>query len=366
MTGRGDSMGEFDAPSGVSSEKMGNEPGAPIVIWGAGAIGGSIGAALVRAKKDVLFVDQDRDHVAAMNQRGLHICGPVMETSVPARASLSEEVDGTYDTVLLCVKAHHTEAAGRQVAEHLSSTGCVVSVQNGLCEFELAKIVGRDRTVGSFVNFGADYLEPGVVHRGNRGAVVVGEMDGRLTSRVRTIYGLFQHFEPDAILTENIFGYLWGKLAYAALLFATAVTNDTIADVLDHERYRPVLTSLAQEVISVAEAKEVKLEGFDGFDPEAFHPEAPERITEKSLDDLVTFNRSSAKQRTGIWRDLAVRKRLTEVDAQIGAVVRHGVEEGVETPLLRQLVEQIHGIENGERALSQGNLDELRETWRRL
>ncbi|NIR78397.1 MAG: ketopantoate reductase family protein, partial [Gemmatimonadetes bacterium] len=52
--------------------------------------------------------------------------------------------------------------------------GAVVSIQNGLCELEIAAAVGPGRTVGAFVNFGADVLEPGVIHWGGRGAVVVG------------------------------------------------------------------------------------------------------------------------------------------------------------------------------------------------
>ncbi len=77
---------------------------------------------------------------------------------------------------------------------------------------------------------GADYLGPGVIHRGNRGATVVGELDGAMTDRVREIHDHLRIFEPDAVLTDNIFGFLWGKLAYAALLFATALTDESQCD----------------------------------------------------------------------------------------------------------------------------------------
>ena len=63
----------------------------------------------------------------------------------------------------------------------------MVSAQNGLNELAIAEVVGAERTVGAFVNFGADYLEPGVIHYGGRGAVVVGEIDGRITPRVTAI-----------------------------------------------------------------------------------------------------------------------------------------------------------------------------------
>jgi len=322
-------------------------------------MGGSIGAALVDAGEDVLFVDQDRDHVDAMNHRGLRITGPVVESHVTVEAMHPDDIRRACSTVFLCVKAHHTRKALDMLVPHLVEDGVVVSVQNGLCELDIAEVVGEERTIGAFVNFGADYLEPGVVQRGNRGAVVVGELDGLETLRVREVHRLLRIFEPDAVLTSNIFGYLWGKLAYAALLFATSLTNESIADVLDSRSHRPLLRALAREVLAVAEAREIELEGFDGFEPRAFQPGRSDATADASLDDLVAFNRASAKTHTGIWRDLVVRKRPTEVDAQLGMVVRLGREAGVETPLTEALIRQIHDIEEGKRPMAWGNLDDL-------
>jgi 2-dehydropantoate 2-reductase len=331
----------------------------PFVIWGAGAMGGSIGADLARAGVPMVFVDTDQAHVDAMNDRGLTITGPVASFTTPVSAHHPDDLAGRYDTVFLCVKAHHTREAAEALLPFLAPDGAVVSIQNGLCELNLEEIVGRERTVGAFVNFGADYLEPGVVHRGNRGATVVGELDGTVSDRVGGIHRLLTHFEPNAVLTENIFGFLWGKLGYAALLFATALTDDSIADVLAHPVHRPTLVELAREVMRVANARGVRLEGFDGFDPEAFAPHQEDPVAHRSLDALVAFNRASAKTHSGIWRDLAVRKRKTEVDAQLGWVVRFGRESGVPTPLTEAVVQQIHEIESGERALCWENLAEL-------
>lgn len=322
-------------------------------------MGGSIGAALVDAGERVLFVDRDRDHVEAMNRRGLRITGPVMDATVAVEATLPEDLEGSFPVAFLCVKAHHTREAVAQLRPHLAEKGAVVSIQNGLCELEIADQVGLERTVGAFVNFGADYLEPGVIHRGNRGAVVVGELDGEESRRVKEIHRLLSLFEPDAVLSGNIFGYLWGKLAYASLLFATALTDAPIADVLDAAPHRPLLRALAREVVAVARAREVRLQGFDGFDPGAFRPDGTDAGADRSLDDLVAFNRASEKTHSGIWRDLAVRKRPTEVDAQLGVLVRIGEAVGVDTPLNERLVRQIHEIEAGTRSRGWKNLEEL-------
>ena len=334
----------------------------PILIWGAGAIGGTLGAAFLRAGRRVVFVDSAADHVAAINARGLAIAGPIFEDMVHAPAFLPDDLDGVFDTVFLCVKAHHTQAAAIALAPHVAPNGCVVSAQNGLNELVIADIVGPDRTVGCFVNFGADYLEPGLVHYSGHGAVVVGELDGATTPRIEALHAMLADFEPKAVLTDNILGYLWGKLVYGALLFATALTDDSIADVLAASAHRPILTRLAREVAAVANAAGIRPEPFDGFDPRAFLPSASSETTTRSFDDMVAHNRRSTKSHSGIWRDLAVRKRKTEVDAQLGPIAEFGARHGVPTPFTLGLVAMIHEIEDGRRALTAANLEDLSRT----
>ncbi|WJH41465.1 2-dehydropantoate 2-reductase [Aliirhizobium terrae] len=331
----------------------------PIVIWGAGAIGGTLGAAFIRAGHEVVFVDNVKEHVDAINARGLQIKGPIFEDTVKARAYLPEEIEGVYERIFLCVKGHHTEAAAKTLAPHLAEDGYVVSAQNGLNEAVIGRVVGDERVIGCFVNFGADYLEPGIINYGGRAAVVVGEMDGKTTERIKAIHAMMLQFEERAVLTDNISGYLWGKLIYGALLFATAVTNDSIADVFANPAYRPVLTRLAHEVGHVAKASNVRPEAFDGFDPAAFAPTAPAEETGRSFDGMVAHNRRSTKSHTGVWRDLAVRKRKTEVDAQILPIAETGKALGIATPVTFKLVELIHEIEEGKRPLDTANLDEL-------
>ncbi|MDE3126602.1 MAG: 2-dehydropantoate 2-reductase [Gemmatimonadota bacterium] len=330
-----------------------------LLIWGAGAIGGTMGAHLARAGHDVTLVDTVAEHVDAMARHGLRISGPLAEFTARAPAFKPDRVQGTWDTIMLATKAHHTEGAVRALLPHLSPAGCVISVQNGLNELAIARVVGPERTVGAFVNFGADYLEPGVIHYGGRGAVVVGEIDGRVTARVEAIREAWRDFDDRAVVTPDIWGYLWGKEAYGAMLFATALTDESIADALAMPAYRETYIALAREILSVAAARGVTPEAFDGFDPAAFVPSAPAGAAERSLDELVAHNRRSAKTHSGIWRDLAVRKRPTEVDAQLGIVATLGAASGVPTPLTSRLVELIHEVERGERAQSLDALDAL-------
>lgn len=332
-----------------------------ILIWGAGAIGGTVGAHLKRDGFDVSFVDVDARHVAAIRrpENGLHISGPVADFTVHADAFTPGELQGKWSRVFLCVKAHDTLAATRALVPFLADDGYVLSLQNGLCESVIADVVGPRRTVGAFVNFGADWMGPGEILYGNRAAVVLGELDGTSSPRLSKLHADLRHFEPDAIQTDDIQSYLWGKLAYGSLLFAQSVGMDGIADCIARPELLPLWRQLAQEVLTVAHAQGVRPRGFNGFEPAAFMPGATAEAARKSVDAMVAFNRPNAKTHSGVWRDMAVRKRKTEVDMMLGEVVRIGARHGIACPVTAHLVRIIHEIEDGQRVQRNQNLDEL-------
>ncbi|MCR9073215.1 MAG: ketopantoate reductase family protein [Alphaproteobacteria bacterium] len=333
--------------------------GEPIVIWGAGAIGGTLGAFWARAGIDVLFVDSVAEHVEACRTEGLSIEGPVAAFRQCVAAVTPEELTGTFSRIVLAVKAHHTEEAVVALAPHLAADGFVLSAQNGLNELVIARHVGDERTMGAFVNFGADWLGPGRILFGNRAAVVVGEIDGATRDRTREMHRLLSIFEPDAVLTDNIWGYLWGKLGYGAMLFATALTDDSMADNFADPDRLPIWEAIGREVVAVALARGVRPLGFDGYDPLDFAPHADTAKVSDSIAALVDLNRHGAKTHSGIWRDLAVRKRRTEVDAQIAVIDTLGREVGVDTPTIRKLVALIHDVEEGRRPRSSATLRNL-------
>ncbi len=326
-------------------------------VVGAGAIGGTVGAHLVRAGKTVAFVDVDPDHVRAMNARGLTIRGFRETFTTPARALVPDELEGPVEALLLAVKAHHTEAALAPLVSRLAPDGFVVSLQNGLCERVISHLVGEERTVGAFVNFGADYLEPGLIHFGGMGAFRIGELDGASTPRVRALRDALSAWGPVEV-TDNIWGFLWSKMGYANMAFATATVDADAGEVIDH--CRPLMAALMAEVFEVSEREGVRLEPFDHIDPAVYYPRTrPDAEVAASFEAMVHPAVRSEKRRTGVWRDLAVRHRPTEVDAQIGLCAAIGARHGLAMPLTHRLVAIVHAIERGERPMAWANVEEL-------
>lgn len=304
-------------------------------IIGAGAIGGTIGALMTVDGHDVTLCDADAAHVEAINRDGLRIEGPVNQLTVRVPAILPDELPPAIDRAIVAVKSHHTRSVADLLAPRLCADGYVLTVQNGLTADILTGALGADRVVSSFVNFGADVMGPGRIMQGNIATFRVGELGGgSITPRVQDLADAL----PYAEATDNVLGYLWGKEAYGAMLWAGAVSDLSIADSLEDPRYRPVMIAIAREVLAQAP---VRVESFDGFVPDDL---------DGSLDRLAAFNRRSAKTHSGIYRDLTVRKRKTEIDEML---------RDIDGPIFRKVGELIHDIENGDRVCEVANLDEL-------
>lgn len=327
---------------------MSNEP---ILIVGAGAIGAIVGVHLIRAGHAVDFVEANPDHVAAIRKDGLRLSG-LADVTVHPKVMLPAEAEGQYKIVMLAVKARHTFDALPMAAARLASDGYVVSLQNGLEEYKIATAVGANRTIGAYLTFGGFYVEPGLVKHGGNGSFKVGEIDGTETARVRDLALMLSVLQP-VQATSNIFGYLWAKMALGAVYFGTAIVDADVIDVYADDAARAVLEKLCGEVASVADAMGVRIETSDGFDPKAFVP---------GLDDAAAkvaswraqrhYWTSHDNTRTGVWRDLAIHKRPTEVDYQVQPVIDLAREKGISVPHLQRLLAFVKEIEAGNKGLS--------------
>ena len=332
-----------------------------ITVWGAGAIGGITGGALTRAGHDVLLVDVHEEHVAALQRDGLTVEDARGDWHVRVKAATPATVRSPLGLVLLAVKSQATPTALDQLVPRVTDVSVVVSIQNGLNEEAIAERIGSARTIGCLVNWAADWIAPGRVQFGGTGSFVAGELDGALTPRVRDLAALLSAVMPSGV-TDNIWGCLWAKVCLAALLFATALTDETVYDVV--ERPFPtqrMLVLLVAEAMAVAEASGVHLVAFDENDPALYRKGAAgdRAAIEEAMATVARFYRRHTKVKTGVWRDLAVRKRETEVDSQLGVVTAKARRLGIPTPLLDTVIAMIHDLESGRREMGWSNLDEL-------
>jgi 2-dehydropantoate 2-reductase len=329
-----------------------------ITIIGAGAIGGTTGAFLTQAGHDVTLVDVIPEHVRLLNEQGLHLTGVRGDHYYPVRALLPEDLSGPLGTVILAVKTHFTEAAMQQYGPMLAPDGYIISLQNGLNEEIIARHVGPERTIGAFIHFGADYLEPGLIRLGQEHDIFLGELNGEITPRLHELQGVLNVVMP-TYLTSNIWGYLWGKLVYGTMSFVISCIDAPAPEVLANPLARRVARAAAGEPARIGAAQGYTLEPIGPFEPADFLPGPGwEERANGSLDRIADEMAHSIKQHTGVWRDLAVKKRKTEVDRHSEVAVR-GEALGIPAPLNRAIVSLVHEIERGERGMGWDNLDAL-------
>jgi 2-dehydropantoate 2-reductase len=106
----------------------------------------------------------------------------------------------------------------------------------------------------------------------------------------------------------------------------------------------------------------LQCEACDGFDPNVmrFGAERDWAESGRSFANLEAVYRRSLKPKSGIWRDLVVRRRPTEVDAQLAIVSEIGQPHRIHCPLIDAVVGMIHEIERGKRIMQPQNLELLR------
>src|SRR5262245_14751869 len=325
----------------------------PITVYGAGAIGGITGAALARAGHDVLLVDNATAHVDAINAAGLTVERDAAATTTRVRAVTPSGLGPSLELVLLAVKSQHTKDALAELAPRRSATGVIVSLQNGLSEEQIAQAVGSRRTLGCLVNWAADWTAPGRILHGGHGAFVLGELDGSLSPRVQEVATLLDTVEPTRV-TDNVMGYKWAKLIYASLLFATAVVDAHVYDVIERSpAVQRALCGLVGEGLAVADKAGIRIDPFDEFDPAWYRAalHGDEARLHHAMATAAAHYRGNTKTKTGVWRDLAVRRRKTEVDGLLGVLARKGDALGVPTPLIRRLIDIIQDLAEGRRPM---------------
>ena len=333
--------------------------GRAITIIGAGAIGGTIGAFVTKAGYDVTMVDVVPEHVEKMNAEGLRIVGVRGDHTYPVKAVHADDLEGPLDVVLLCIKGHFTDEAMQRYGPMLSDDGFVVSVQNGLNEEIIAGHVGRERVVGCFVHFAADYLEPGLLQLSNERTLHVGELDGSITPTVEALAEMLNH-AMHAEATDNIWGYLWGKMTWAGMAFVTACIDAPVYDIVNHPLGQSLCRIASTEVYNVAMTQTPLLLPIGVFDPMLFAP--GDDYEERAISAVLAVGddmHGRIKDKTGMWRDLRVKRRKTEVDMQPGIVVEIGEREGIPTPVNAAVVQVVHEIEAGDRGMGWDNLDEI-------
>lgn len=297
-----------------------------ICIYGAGAMGFSLGAYLKHAGVESELVTRNAAHVEAMKERGYV-------------ALLPEEMSGQYDFIFLATKQRENRSISEFLLPYLKDDGALVTVQNGLPEEGLAELFGADRVYGCTLGWGAELVKAGEVlitskTQGKQhlalGAYGKGE---RLEEIVSILRGAFE------VSVGNLMEIRFAKLVVnASFSTLSAISGLTFGELA--KKHKKTVLTLIREVICVAQAYDCKSLVQNGHD-----------ILKLFLSPFASLILPIAMKkhrgiRSGMLRDLNAGRRC-DVDFVAGACVKAGKKKGISTPCLERAVALVHDIENG-------------------
>ncbi|MFA5078117.1 MAG: ketopantoate reductase family protein [Dehalococcoidia bacterium] len=331
-----------------------------ILVVGGGAIGGITAALLTKQGLNVIVLDADKEHVKRMNS-GLEISG-FRELTVPVKTMLPGDfVDkknaGWADIVLLAVKGLHTENALKYVLPVMSKAAPVVSLQNGINEETISKIVGVERTIACSITWGSTNKGPGQLMQTTDGGFIIGQWPTGKSKIVEDTAALLSKAFTTEV-SDNIIGDRWTKLLITVSLTGVGTTAGlTYGGVIENETARKVALTVITETYDVGIKAGVKFADLMGVSPSVVLARNKEDFEKASkLMEIGFANHKATKP--SMWQDIE-KGRKTEVDFVNGYVVRKGKEVGLKTPANEMVTRVIKDIEEGKRKPEPANLREF-------
>ena len=331
------------------------------LIWGAGAMGGVLGAYLARANHPVTLVDTSVAHVAAIRDKGLSIVGPLDEFRIAIPIFTPEALEGRWNRIMLAVKSQHTEAACEAIAPHLAEDGVILTLQNGFNDEIIANRFGRERTFVTIGGVTGDVQAPGIIRLGMALAMPTGHVDGGDGPVLQELVSILRLFDAGSFATDDIQSHLWSKHCINGLSSATAMALSPLAELVKIKIMRDVIAGVMGEIASVALAHKVTPHPYAGFDPTAFLKGTPADGRESFFKYVAANAAKDGKPHSGMWRDLNVHKRETEVAPLLNPIIDLGRRYGVNTPMLSAVVSIIAEIEQGKLLQDDANLSGLQK-----
>jgi 2-dehydropantoate 2-reductase len=300
-----------------------------ITILGAGAMGCMMAGFLVK-RHDVILVDVWKEHIEAINDKGLCIRFQGEETVVHPKATTDPEQAKGADLVIVFVKSIQTAEALEKNKAVLGDGALVLSLQNGYGnDQDILKFVPKNNIIMGTTDRAASVLGPGLVNNSGGRYIHIGPL-GEDMSGAGKIAAVFREcgLDTDVYDAKHVNEMIWDKLIINCANNALVALLDINTPRLLQEHLSDSFKMLLSESVKVSRACGLPFE-------ESVY-------VEKNIALLKSLSKEA---RTSMWQDVN-KKRRTEIDRMNGAIVRLGREKGVPTPCSELVVHLIHAIEN--------------------
>lgn len=320
-----------------------------VAIYGAGAMGTVLGAYISKAGYKVDLINRNKEHVEALNKDGAKIIGKI-EFTQKVKALLPDQISRKYDIVLLMTKQKYNKEIVEFLKPHLYDDGIVCTMQNGLPEGSVAEVIGKDRTIGCTMSWGATLHGKGVselTSEPSREVLTfsIGKYGDNDDNKFNYIVELLNTM-GEVKVEENFIGARWAKLLVnAAFSGLSVVTGETFGVLADKRKSRKLALAAIKECIDVAKAHNIKIEPIQGKDVVKLLNYSNWFKKQISMFIIPIAMKKHRNIRSSMLRDLSL-GRKTEVDAINGVVCEYGDLVDVDTPVNDMIVTIVKEIED--------------------
>lgn len=287
-----------------------------IAVFGAGSIGGYFGGRLSQVGEDVVFIARG-EHLNAMLEHGLQVDSINGDFAVhPVQATDDPSKIGEVDMVLVGVKAWQVPEAAEAMRPMIGPETFVLPLQNGLeTPAQLSEALGEKHVLGGLCGLFCYVAGPGhIVHAGIDPFVKFGELNNQRSQRVELLLDAFKRAGVNAEIPPDIQVAMWMKFLFITVWSGIgAVTRSPVGIWRSLPETRRIVELSLQEIMAVAAAYDISL------------PEEAVQTIMTMYDGLVPESTAS------LQRDVMA-GRPSELEAQIGTVVRFGQKADVATP----------------------------------
>ncbi|MFQ5433695.1 MAG: ketopantoate reductase family protein, partial [Anaerolineae bacterium] len=286
-----------------------------IAVVGAGAMGSLFGGLLAESGYQVWLYDIRVEQIEAINQNGLTIEKDGHSRCVDINATSDPNQIERVDLAILFVKSPHTRPASDIAGSLLGSDGLVLTLQNGIGNVDIiAETIAEERIVAGTTSHGATLLAPGRIRHAGTGATIIGMWAGKNMDRADRIAGVMTRAGIETEVVQNVQSVIWNKLLINVGINAiTALTGIKNGEILDLEITRNLSRAAVEEAMSVARAQAIE-------------------IDEDAVRHVLRVAKATKANRSSMGQDVD-NKRLTEIDAINGAVVRIAEKLGLKVPV---------------------------------
>ena len=305
-----------------------------ICIYGAGAIGGYLGAELAQAGYDVTLIARG-PHLEAMRRNGLTLLVGGEKRVVKVACTDDPAEAGPQDYVIITLKSHSLSPIVDKVLPLLGPDTAVVTAQNGILWWYFHKLegpwegrqlenadpggriwntIGPQRAIGCVVYPSCEIVEPGVVRHLHGNRFMLGEPDGAKSDRVVALGKVLKSVGLKAPVRPRIRDDIWLKLlGNVSFNPVSVLTLATLEQITGDEGTRSVVRDIMVESRDVAAKLGVKFS--------------------VDVETRIGWAADVGAHKTSMLQDLE-QGRPMEIDALVGAVSEMGRLVGVATPTI--------------------------------